>query len=79
MTRHVVFAGGHVTTIERPTPQRAALELQARARDRALSERIERLERTLARVHARIDGAMVTVVAPAEGGARHAPPRTRDR
>jgi len=60
-----------VTTIERPTPQRAALELQARARDRALAERIERLERTLGRVHARIDGAMVTVVAPAELHARH--------
>jgi hypothetical protein len=59
-----------VTTIERPTPQRAALELQARARDRALAERIERLERTLARVHARIDGAMVTVVEPAERRAR---------
>ena len=59
-----------MTTIERPTPQRAALELQARARDRALAERIERLERTLARVHARIDGAMVTVVAPAELRAR---------
>lgn len=55
-----------MTTIERPTPQRAALELQARARDHALAERIERLEGTLARVHARIDGAMVTVVAPAE-------------
>jgi hypothetical protein len=59
-----------VTTIERPTPQRAALELQALARDHALAERIERLEGTLARVHARIDGAMVTVVAPAERRAR---------
>jgi hypothetical protein len=59
-----------VATIERPTPQRAALELQARARDHALAERIERLERTLARVHARIDGAMVTVVAPAERRSR---------
>jgi hypothetical protein len=59
-----------VTTTERPTPQRAALELQALARDRALAERIERLEGTLARVHARIDGAMVTVVAPAELRAR---------
>jgi hypothetical protein len=56
--------------IERPTPQRAALELQALARDHALAERIERLEGTLARVHARIDGAMVTVVAPAERRAR---------
>ena len=59
-----------MTTIERPTPQRAALELQALARDRALAERVDRLERTLARVHARIDGAMVTVVAPAELRAR---------
>jgi len=41
---------------------RAVFELQARARDRALLERIERLERTLARVHARLDGAMVTIV-----------------
>jgi hypothetical protein len=41
---------------------RAVLELQARARDRAMLERIERLERTLARVHARLDGAMVTIV-----------------
>jgi hypothetical protein len=57
-----------VTTIERPTPHRAALELQARVRDRALAERLDRLERTLARVHARIDGAMVTVVAPSERG-----------
>ena len=60
-----------MTTIERPTPQRAALELQALARDHALAERIERLERTLARVHARIDGAMVTVVTPAERRAGH--------
>jgi BMFP domain-containing protein YqiC len=51
-----------VTTIVRPTPHQAVLELQARARDRALQERIERLEQALARVHARIDGAMVTVV-----------------
>jgi hypothetical protein len=65
-----MFGGGHVTTIERPTPQRAVLELQALARDHALAERIERLEGTLARVHARIDGAMVTVVAPAERRAR---------
>jgi hypothetical protein len=68
-----------VTTIERPTPQRVTLELQARARDRALAERIERLERTLGRVHARIDGAMVTVVAPAERRARHAAPPPLDR
>lgn len=69
-----------MATIERPTPQRAALELQARARDRALAERIERVERTLARVHARIDGAMVTVVAPAERSARRGaafPPHDR--
>jgi hypothetical protein len=56
-----------VTTIERPTPQRAVLELQARARDHALLERVERIERALARLHARIDGAMVTVVPWAEG------------
>ena len=56
-----------MTTIERPTPQRAVLELQARARDRALLERVERIERALARLHARIDGAMVTVVPRAEG------------
>jgi hypothetical protein len=47
---------------------RAVLELQARARDRALLERIERLERTLARVHARLDGAMVTIVPRARPG-----------
>ena len=54
--------GGNVPTIERPTSHRAALELQARARDRALLDRVDRLERAVARVHARIDGAMVTVV-----------------
>jgi uncharacterized protein YceH (UPF0502 family) len=47
---------------------RAVLELQARARDRALLERIERLERTLERVHARLDGAMVTIVPRARPG-----------
>jgi hypothetical protein len=47
---------------------RAVLELQARARARALLERIERLERTLARVHARLDGAMVTIVPRARPG-----------
>jgi len=39
------------------------LELQARARDHTLRERIERTERTVARLHARIDGAMATLVA----------------
>ena len=62
----MLYGGVQVTTIERAAPQRVTLELQARARDRALAERIEGLERRLARVHARIDGAMVTVVAPAE-------------
>jgi len=51
-----------VTTIERPAPNQAVLELQARARDRALLERVERLERGAARLGARIDGAMVTLV-----------------
>jgi hypothetical protein len=51
-----------VTTIGRPAPSRAVLELQARARDRALLERVERLERGAARLGARIDGAMVTLV-----------------
>ncbi|MDH4113762.1 MAG: hypothetical protein OEV60_13970 [Actinomycetota bacterium] len=57
-------------TIDRPRPHLAVLELQARARDHALAERVERLERTVARVHARLDGAMVTVVAPIEARAR---------
>ena len=56
-----------MTTTERPTPQRAVLELQARARDHALREHIERLERTVARVHSRIDGALVTVIPMALG------------
>ncbi len=47
---------------ERPTPQQAVLELQARARDHALGERVDQLERVVARVHARLDGAMVTIV-----------------
>jgi len=51
-----------VTTIERPAPNQVVLELQARARDRALLERVERLERGAARLGARIDGAMVTLV-----------------
>ena len=51
-----------MTTTERPTTQQAVLELQARARDHALADRVDALERTVARVHARIDGAMVTVV-----------------
>jgi BMFP domain-containing protein YqiC len=63
-----------VTTIGRPTPTQVVLELQARARDHALAERLERLERSLARVHARIDGAMVTSVPEAEAAAaRRAP------
>jgi hypothetical protein len=66
-----------MTTVDRPTPQQAALELQARARDRALEERLDRLERSLARVHARIDGAMVTFVAEAEATAASAPARRR--
>ena len=49
-----------MTTTDRP--QRIALELQARARDHALADRIDGLERSLARVHARIDGALVTIV-----------------
>lgn len=51
-----------MTTTERPIPQQAVLELQARARDHALGERVDQLERVVARVHARIDGALVTVV-----------------
>ncbi|HEX7246765.1 MAG TPA: hypothetical protein VF351_01555 [Actinomycetota bacterium] len=51
-----------MTTTERPTPQRAVLELQARARDHALADEIDRVERVLARVHARLDGALVTLV-----------------
>ena len=54
--------GRNVTTTEHPTPQQAVLELQARARDHALGERVGQLERVVARVHARIDGALVTVV-----------------
>jgi len=57
-----------VTTIERPAPNQAVLELQARARDRALLERVERLERSTARLGARIDGAMVTLVPEATAG-----------
>jgi hypothetical protein len=37
------------------------LALQARARDHALEERLDRLERRLARLHAAIDGAIVTL------------------
>ncbi|HVF07392.1 MAG TPA: hypothetical protein VNC60_02350 [Actinomycetota bacterium] len=51
-----------MTTTERPTPQRAVLELQARARDHALADEVDRVERIIARVHARLDGAVVTVV-----------------
>ncbi|MEZ0234490.1 MAG: hypothetical protein ACAH81_06020 [Actinomycetota bacterium] len=58
-----------MTTIERPAPNQAVLELQARARDRALLERVERLERSAARLGARIDGAMVTLVPAAMAGA----------
>jgi hypothetical protein len=57
-----------VTTIGRPAPNQAVLELQARARDRALLERVERLERGAARLGARIDGAMVTLVPEATAG-----------
>jgi hypothetical protein len=42
------------------TTQGAVLELQARARDRALEVRLARVERLVARVHARLDGAEVT-------------------
>lgn len=56
-----------MTTTERPTPQQAVFELQARARDHALSESVDQLERTVARVHARIDGALVTLVPNAFG------------
>lgn len=55
-----------MTTTQRPTPNQAALALQARARDRALVQRLERLERVVARVQSRIDGATVTWVAEAE-------------
>lgn len=50
-----------MNAIGRPAPQQAVLELQARARDHALADRLDRLERSLARVHAAIDGAMVTM------------------
>ena len=58
-----------MTTIERPSSHRAVLELQARARDRALAERVERLERVVARLGSRVDGAMVTLVPEALAGA----------
>jgi hypothetical protein len=71
-----------LTTTERPTPHRAALELQARARDHALADEIHRVEGVIARVHARLDGALVTVVpdaierpAPIDGRADPADPR----
>ena len=51
-----------MTTTDRRRPQRVTLELQARARDHALAERLDELERAVARVHSRIDGAMVTTV-----------------
>ncbi|MGH2629698.1 MAG: hypothetical protein ACRDHI_03950 [Actinomycetota bacterium] len=51
-----------MTTTDRRRPQRVTLELQARARDHALARRLDELERVVARVHSRIDGAMVTVV-----------------
>ena len=51
-----------MTTTDRRRSQRVTLELQAMARDHALAERLGELERVVARVHARIDGAMVTVV-----------------
>jgi hypothetical protein len=53
-----------VNTTDRRRPQRLTLELQARARDHALAERLDELERAVARVHSRIDGAMVTTVVP---------------
>lgn len=59
-----------MTKVEWSTPQQAVLELQARARDHALIDRVDRLERTLARVHARIDGAIVTSVPRAEDATR---------
>lgn len=58
-----------MTTIEPPSSHRAVLELQARARDRALAERVERLERAVARLGSRVDGAMVTLVPEALAGA----------
>jgi hypothetical protein len=65
-----------VTTVDHPTPQRAALELQALARDRALAERVDRLERVVARLHARIDGAMVTVLRERRSGSGAASSRS---
>jgi hypothetical protein len=59
-----------VHAAERTTRDRAVLELQARARDHAIEERLERLERCLGHLHARIDGAIVTVVADAEQRSR---------
>lgn len=58
-----------MTTTDRRRPQRIALELQARARDHVLADRVEELERAVARVHACIDGAMVTIVPAARAGA----------
>ena len=52
-----------MTTTDRRRPQRLTLELQARARDHALAERLDELERAVARVHSRIDGALVATVA----------------
>lgn len=64
---------------ERTTRDRAVLELQARARDHAIEERLERVERRLAHLHARIDGAIVTVVADAERRSRPDGPATPGR
>ena len=41
-------------------------DLQRAARDRGLAERIDRLERRVARVTAHLDGAMVTVLPAAQ-------------
>lgn len=46
--------------------ERAQPDLQARARERLLTQRLDRVERRIARLSAALDGASVTLVPTAE-------------
>jgi hypothetical protein len=51
---------------DRPARAEVTRRLQAVARERALAERVGRLERDVARLGARLDGASVTLLPSAE-------------
>jgi hypothetical protein len=64
-----------MTTTDQRRSKHVTLELQAKVRDHALADRVDRLERVVARVHARIDGALVTIVPAAHIRGEAGPPR----